>query len=84
MYARLLIKFVLRLNTILGFQYRASTRLRLQVFKTQFENESRVGTPIRQNLVFTYSLKVDLIPARIILSMKTRFLEKIKISEKSY
>ena len=43
--------FVLRLNTILGFQYRASTRPRLQTFKTQLENESRVSTPIRQNLM---------------------------------
>ena len=42
---------VLRLNTILGFQYRASTRPSLQTFKTRLENESRVGTPIRQNLV---------------------------------
>ena len=43
--------FVLRLNTTLGFQYRASNRLRLQTFKTGLENESRVGTPICQNLV---------------------------------
>ena len=44
--------FVVRLNTILGFRYRASTGLRSQTFKTQLENESRVGTPIRRNLVF--------------------------------
>ena len=56
---------VLRLNTILGFQYRASTRLRLQTFqdstrerilsKTQLENESWVSTPICQNLIYVYS-----------------------------
>ena len=40
----------IRLNTILGFQYRASTRLRLQTFKIRLENESRVGTPLRRNL----------------------------------
>ena len=44
--------FMLLLNTILGFQYRASTWLRLQTFKTQLENESRIGTPIRRNLPF--------------------------------
>ena len=41
---------MLRLNMILGFQYRASTRPRLQTFKIRFENEYQVGTPIRQNL----------------------------------
>ena len=35
---------MLQLNTILGFQYRAWTRLRLQTFMTRLENESRVGT----------------------------------------
>ena len=40
--------FVLRLNTIFGFKYWASTRPRLQAFKICFENESRVGTPIRR------------------------------------
>ena len=45
--------FMLRLNTILGFQYRASTRLRLQTFKTRLVNESREGTPIRRNLFNT-------------------------------
>ena len=43
--------FVLRLNTILGFQCRASTRPRLQTFKIHLEKESWVATPIRRNLV---------------------------------
>ena len=47
--------FVLRLNTIFGFKYRALTRPRLQAFKIRLENESRVGTPIRQNLVVLLS-----------------------------
>ena len=42
--------FVFRLNTILGFQYLASTRPRLRTFKIRLENEYRVGTPIRRNL----------------------------------
>ena len=41
---------VLRLNTIFGFQYRASTGLGLQTFKTRLEKKSQVGTPIRRNL----------------------------------
>ena len=48
MHARILI--VLRLNTIFGFKYRASTRPRLLAFKIHLENESRVRTPIRRNL----------------------------------
>ena len=44
--------FVLQLKTILGFQYQASTQLRLQTFKTRLENESRVGTLIRRNLLY--------------------------------
>ena len=43
--------FVLWLNTILGFQYQASTLPRLQTFKTRLENESQIGTPICQNLI---------------------------------
>ena len=43
--------FVLRLNTIFGFKYRASTRPRLQAFKIRLENESRVGTPICRSLM---------------------------------
>ena len=43
--------FVLRLNTILGFEYWASTRPRLQTFKIRLENKSWVGTLIRQNLL---------------------------------
>ena len=42
---------MLRLNSIFGFKYRASTRPRLQAFKIRLENESRVGTPIRRNLL---------------------------------
>ena len=38
--------FVLRLNTILSFQYRASTRPWTHIFKIRLENKSRVGTPI--------------------------------------
>ena len=45
--------FVLRLNTILGFQYRASTQPRLQTFKICLKNEYRVGTPICRNLLNT-------------------------------
>ena len=45
--------FVLQLNTILGFQYRASTPTRLQTFKIRIENESRVDTPLRRNLTVT-------------------------------
>ena len=44
--------FVLRLNTIFGFKYRASTRPRLLAFKIHLENESQVGTPIRRNLPY--------------------------------
>ena len=44
--------FVLRLNTIFGCRYRASTRPRLQAFKIRLEDESQVRTPIRQNLHF--------------------------------
>ena len=45
--------FVLWLNTIFGFKYRASTWPRLQAFKIRLKNKSRVGTPIRQNLLVT-------------------------------
>ena len=45
--------FLLRLNTIFGFKYRASTRPRLQAFKIRLENESRVGPLMRQNLIPT-------------------------------
>ena len=48
---------VLQLNTILGFQYRASTQLRLQTFKIRTENESRVGTLLRRNLAPYYIFK---------------------------
>ena len=41
---------VLCLNTILGFQCRASTLPRTKTFKI---HESRVGTPLRRNLLFT-------------------------------
>ena len=60
--------FVLRLNTILGFQYRALTRLRLQTFKTRLENESRVGTPIRRNL---FGVKEKRIPEQTNLASET-------------
>ena len=50
--------FVLRLNTILGFQYQALTQPRLQTFKAGLKNESRVGTPICRNLK---SMKVCLV-----------------------
>ena len=45
--------FVLCENTILGFQNRASTRLMAQTFKIRLDNQSRVGTPLRQNLIET-------------------------------
>ena len=38
-------------NTILEFQNRASTQLRAQTFKIRLDNESRVGTPLRRNLI---------------------------------
>ena len=44
---------VFRLNTILGFQYRASTQPSLHTFKIRLENEYRVGTPICCNLKST-------------------------------
>ena len=44
--------FVLRLNTIFGFNYWASTQPRSQTFMIRLENKSRVGTPLRQNLFF--------------------------------
>ena len=44
---------VFRLNTILGFPYRASTQPSLHTFKIRLENEYRVGTPIRCNLKST-------------------------------
>ena len=47
--------FVLPLSTILGFHYRASTRPRTQTFKIRLEIESRVGTPLRQNLLWCLS-----------------------------
>ena len=53
--------FVLRLNTILGFQYRGSTQPRLQTFKIRLENESRVGTPIRRNLLGAFNIQPCLI-----------------------
>ena len=46
--------FVLHLNSIFGLQYRASTRPRSQTFKIPLEKESRVGTPLCQNLVKTW------------------------------
>ena len=42
--------FVLRQNTILGFQYRASTQPRLKTFKIFLENEFWVGAPLLPNL----------------------------------
>ena len=43
--------FVLRLNTIFGFKYRASTQPRLLAYKIRLENESRVGTLLRRNFL---------------------------------
>ena len=61
--------FVLRLNTILGFQYRASTQLRLQTFKIRLENETRVGTPICRNLKIIHSI-FRLIPGECLTSKR--------------
>ena len=44
---------VFRLNTILGFPYRALTQPSLHTFKIRLENEYRVGTPIGCNLKST-------------------------------
>ena len=49
------LEFMLRLNTILGFQYQASTQPRTQTFKIHFENKSRVKTPLGQNLMGAFS-----------------------------
>ena len=46
--------FVLRLYTILGFQYWALSRPRTQTFKIRLENKSRVRTLLRQNLIQIY------------------------------
>ena len=43
--------FVLCLNTIFGFHYRASTRPRSQTFQIRLENESPDGTPLHRNLL---------------------------------
>ena len=40
-----------RVNTILGFQNRASTQPRAQTFDIPLDGDCRIGTPIRQNLV---------------------------------
>ena len=41
-------------NTILSYQYRASTQLGSHSFDYRLENEPRVGTPIRRNLYFRH------------------------------
>ena len=46
--------FMLHLNKILGFQHWARTRPTTQTFKIPLENESWVGTLLRQNLLSTY------------------------------
>ena len=51
--------FMLRLNTIFDFKYQASTRPRLLAFEIRLENESRVGTPLRQNLCKSVKCKVS-------------------------
>ena len=45
------LEFVLSVSKILGYHYQASTRLRLQSFGSRHDNEPRVGTPLRRNLV---------------------------------
>ena len=52
--------FMLRLSTIFGFKYRASTRPRLLAFKIRLENESLVRTPIRRNLLKWDQYDLDL------------------------
>ena len=42
--------FVLHVNTILGFQNQASTRLKAQTFDIRLDGECRIGTPIRRYL----------------------------------
>ena len=45
------LEFVLCVSTILGYHYRALTRLRLQSFGIRLDNEPRVGTPLRRYLL---------------------------------
>ena len=45
---------MIRVNMILGYQYRASTQLGSQSFDIRLDNEPRVGTPIRQSLSVWY------------------------------
>ena len=40
-----------RVNTILGFQNRALTRLKAQTFDIRFDGECRIGTPVRRYLL---------------------------------
>ena len=39
--------FMIHVNKILGYQFRAPTRLRLQAIEIHLKDKYRVGTPIR-------------------------------------
>ena len=76
---------VLRLNTISGFQYWASTRPRTQTFKSRLKNESRVGTLLCRNLLSIYSVLWirSTGPARVPLTPVTikKFLRVIEVGK---
>ena len=54
------LKFVLRVNTILGYHYQALTRLRSQGFDNRLDSKPRVGTPNRRSLLsFNIAKKIS-------------------------
>ena len=49
---RIRLEIGIPVTTTLGFQYRASTRLRYQWFRNRFDDKPQIGTPIRPILVW--------------------------------
>ena len=45
------LEIVIRVNTIYGYHYRASTRLKYQRFENRLKDKPGVRTPIRRSLV---------------------------------
>ena len=78
---------MLHVNTILGYQYWASTRLRSQSFDICLDNKSWVGSLIRQNLKHTQNLNCtcDQEDINIILKPNTivQYLDGIQILDHS-
>ena len=68
--------FVVRVNTILGYLYWPSTRLRSQNFDNGLQNESRVDTPIRRNLVLVDSCWTEIVLSQVEDS-KVLFIKKV-------